>query len=290
MPERPNLRVKSTASISIASNATSADGPTLLRIIPHWLRVFGARLEEVVIIVDSQPLSGRIAELQRGQSNRDRLEEAIQSLEDLDARVRFVTLEVIRPTAIQRLWFGRARPVRCQAGTPILAFIAAIDQARCDIVLRCDSDMLFWENGWIDDAIQSLKEGADVYEPPHLHLSDHREVSSRAFMIAKHAFYGHLPLRNLRLDLLRALHRRIRGLPPWLALEQMMTASVAKGQLFHKVGRNRDLGFSLHGVKRAWISSPCFNDVIRSIELGEVPVRQQLYWDFAPEYWNIQEQ
>jgi hypothetical protein len=148
--------------------------------------------------------------------------------------------------------------------------------------------MLFCENGWLDEAIQSLEEGVDVYEPPHLHLGVEREVSSRAFMIAKQSFYGHLPLRNLRLDVLRVLHRMSKGRPPWLALEQMMTSSVAKGQLFHKVGRNTDLGFSLHGLKRAWIGSPWFDEVIRFVESGEVPSQQQRCWDFVPEYWGIE--
>ena len=288
MSEAETVRAVMATKISIVSNATLADGPTLLRLVPHWLRVFGSRLDEIILVVDSEPLIGRIAELQRGQSTQGRMKEAIQSLEVSDARVRFVSLESIKPTALQRRWFGRARPVRCQAGTPILAFIAAIDQARCDIVLRCDSDMLFCENGWLDEAIQSLEEGVDVYEPPHLHLGVEREVSSRAFMIAKQSFYGHLPLRNLRLDVLRVLHRMSKGRPPWLALEQMMTSSVAKGQLFHKVGRNTDLGFSLHGLKRAWIGSPWFDEVIRFVESGEVPSQQQRCWDFVPEYWGIE--
>jgi len=154
-------------SVSIASNATAADGLMLLRIVPHWLRVFGSRLSEIVIVVDSEPLEGRIAELQRGQSNPEQLQEAIRTLEASDQRVRFVSLGSINPTAIERRWFGKARPLRCQAGTPILAFVAAIEQARCNIVLRCDSDMLFCERGWLlEDALPSLQEGVDVYEPP----------------------------------------------------------------------------------------------------------------------------
>lgn len=276
-------------SVSIASNATAADSLTLLRIVPHWLRVFGSRLSEIVIVVDSEPLEGRIAELQRGQSYPEKLQEAIRTLEASDQRVRFVSLGSINPTAIQRRWFGKARPVRCQAGTPILAFVAAIEQARCDIVLRCDSDMLFCERGWLlEDALPSLQEGVDVYEPPRLHLDAETVVSSRAFMVAKHSFYGRLPLRNLRLDMLRRLQRMISGRPPWLALEQMMASSVAKGQLSYKVGRNTDLGFSLHGLKRSYFASPWFGDVVHSIEAGQVPGQQRRYLDFNPDHWGVQ--
>ena len=275
--------------VSIASNATSADGPTLLRIVPHWLRVFGSRLREITIIVDSEPLEGRIADLHRGQSQPDELREAIRLLERVSPLVNFISLKSLEPSPIQRRWFGNARPVRCQAGTPILAFAAAVDQAKQDIVLRCDSDMLFYENGWLDEAILSLQDGAlDVYEPPRLHLGATTSVSSRAFVVSKRSFYRRLPLRNLRLDALRALHRISTRRPPWVALEQMMTCSVAKGQLSHKVGCRADLGFSLHGLKRSHIASPWFEDVIRSIERGRVPDSQLSSWDFHPDHWGIQ--
>jgi hypothetical protein len=274
--------------VSLASNATSADGPTLLRIVPHWFRVFGQRLREVVIIVDREPLVGRIAELQHGQSHPDELEHAIRELEWADPRVRFVDLQSLDRAAIQRRWFGNARPVRCQAGTPILAFAAAVDQASENIVLRCDSDMLFCESGWLDEAIASLHQGIDLYEPPRLNLGEDAAVSSRAFVVAKQSFYARLPLRRLRLDALRLLHRMIKRRPPWIALEQMMTCSVAKGQLSHRVGRNTDLGFSLHGLKRSYIASPGFLDVVRSIEAGQVPAQQRNSWDFHPDHWGIQ--
>jgi hypothetical protein len=148
--------------------------------------------------------------------------------------------------------------------------------------------MLFCERGWLDEAIASFQEGVDVYEPPRLHLGAETAVSSRAFMVAKESLYCHLPLRNLRLDVLRVLHRMSKGRPPWLALEQMMTRSVAKGQLSHRIGRNTDLGFSLHGLKRSYTASPWFVEVVRSIETGYVPAPQRKCWDFHPDHWGIQ--
>jgi hypothetical protein len=148
--------------------------------------------------------------------------------------------------------------------------------------------MLFYESGWLDEAIQSLQEGTDLYEPPRLHVNDAPDVSSRAFIVTRHSFYGRLPLRNLRLDALRMLHRRISGRPPWFSFEQMVTHSVAKGQLSHKIGRNTDLGFSLHGLRRSYIALNWFEGVIRSIEEGQVPDRQRSYWDFQPDLWGLQ--
>jgi hypothetical protein len=276
--------------ISLASNATASDGPTLLRTVPHWLRVFGSHIAEVLIVIDMEPLIGRISELQRGQSQPDKLYEAISALEASDSRVRFVSLSSLDPAPIQRRWFGEACPIRCQAGTPLLPFAATIDEAKSDIVLRCDSDMLFCERGWLlNEAIPFLQNGVDVYEPPRQLLgSTVAAVSTRAFLVAKTSLYTRLPLRNLRLDALRVLHRTISRRPPWLALEQMMTQSVKRGQLTHRIGKNTDLGFSLHGVKRAWTGAPWFAEVISAVEAGQVPAPQQRSANFDPALWNIE--
>src|SRR5215475_4269591 len=212
--------------MSLASNATPADGPMLLRTVPHWLRVFGGHLSELLIIVDREPLAGRIAELHCGQSLPDQFDNAIEELGRADSRIRFIELQSLNPEIVQGRWFGNARPVRCQAGTPLLAFAAAIDQASSNMILRCDSDMLFCERGWLSDANISFRQGVDVYEPPRLHLAGDTVVSSRAFMVKKSSFYGKLPLRNLRLDLFRMTHRIIKKRSPWVAFEQIMTRNV----------------------------------------------------------------
>ncbi len=275
-----------TPLISLASNATAADGPTLLRLVPHWLRIFHEYLSELLIVVDMQPLSGRIAELQRGAFDPDGFKKSVHILEMMDSRVRFVPLESIEPEPIQRRWFGKCRPIRCQGGTPILAFVAAIEEARSDIVLRFDCDMLFCERGWLEkDAIPSLNGGIDVYEPPRLRV--HTPVSSsRAFMVSKSRLDRMLPLRSLRLDPLRILHRWSLGRPTWLALEAMLTRAAEGRRLNHRIGQSLDLGFSLHGLKRKWTAAPWFDCVIRSVEAGDVPKSQRDHWDFNPEFWS----
>jgi hypothetical protein len=279
-------------AISLASNATAADGPTLLRIVPHWLRVFGAHLAEIVIVVDAQPMTGRIGVLHRGQTDAGRLEDAIGTLESNDSRVRFVKLDAIEPAPIQTRWFGRARPVRCQAGTPLLAFVAAVEEARSDMVLRCDSDMLFSGAGWLEkEAIPLLEDGVNVYEPPRLQIDGSAtQASSRAFMVSKERLDRWLPLRNLRLDPLRVLHRKSQGRPPWLALEQMITLGAEKKQLTHRIGSLDSRGFSLHGLKRAWTSAPWFDGVIHAVETCQLPEAQRSSWNFDPRHWGIEVQ
>ena len=274
---------------SIASNATFSDGPSLRRIIPHWMRVFADHLVEILVVVDVQPLEQRIAELQSGHTNRDLFTLVKQELTALDSRVRFVCLDNLDKAAAQKTWFGKARPVRCQAGTPVLAFVAGIEAARSDYVLHCDSDMLFYENGWLGkEAFRLLESAAHIYEPPpSKHCLCNGIASSRTFMVRKSNLLSRLPLRDLHLDILRRLHRKLHGRPTWVALEQMVQRNAAKGRIVHRVGVNSTLGFSLHGVKRDWTSAPWFEHIIHSMECGDIPPGQESSPDLQPDAWGF---
>jgi hypothetical protein len=273
--------------ISIATNASLTDGPTLLKIVPHWLRVFGNRVREVVIVVDDQPVTGRIADLHGEQASIGQVLTAIRKLEQSDSRVRSAVLGSLNVAKTQRRWFGKARPVRCQAGTPILAFAAAVDEAHEDLVLRCDSDMLFCERGWLSEAMDGIASGAHVYEPPRFHSESGEAVSSRAFIVSQQSLGTRLPFLNLRLDLARRIHRRIRGRPTWLAFEQMMELSARKGEIRHRIGARSDSGFSLHALRRSYIAESWFIKVIDAVESNQVPKAQELSWDLHPKAWGF---
>lgn len=259
----------------------------LLHTVPHWLRVFGERLREVVIVVDDQPPVGRIGKLHHGHACKAQLFEAVDALTHLDDRVRFLRLGDLNIEATQQRWFGSARPVRCQAGTPILPFAAAVDAALEDFVLRCDSDMLFVEHGWLDEGIERLKRGTHVYEPPRLHLEISPRASSRAFLIQRSSLYDRLPLRHLCLDPARSIHRIITGRPIWIALEEMLERSSANGDLVHQIGKDTDLGFSLHAWRRTYAESCQFGDIVASVENGRVPEAQWQSWDLNPAAWGV---
>src|SRR5690349_15573320 len=111
------------APFTIATNASVADGPTLVQTVPHWVRVFGKSIHEIVVVVDDQPLTGRIAQLHAGSANAAALSASVQELESRYNFLRSVPLSSLNAGDIQRKWFGSAQPVRCQAGTPILAFV-----------------------------------------------------------------------------------------------------------------------------------------------------------------------
>jgi hypothetical protein len=268
---------------SIASNVCLADWTVVRYTVPSWLRVFGTSLAEVVVIVDEHPPTGRIAELNPDLWDKDKLWHELSLLKEHDSRVRIVRLSECPSEAVSGKWFGKSRPVRCQAGTPILAFICALEATHQDWVLRADSDMLFYEAGWLKAAENLLEQGALV-EPPRLALET-QVISTRAIMMKRSRFAKCLPIRPWRLHSLRRLHRAIKGRPSWLALEQMLEQEKRKGWIKHAI-LPRTLGFSLHVARRQYSIEPRFGAVVKRVEAGNVPTEQAAQWNLSPQCWS----
>src|SRR5262245_12059173 len=130
------MPLASHARFSIATNVCLADASLIRYTIPSWLRIWKNRLDEVVIIVDERPPSGRISALHNAVNSKEQLYSAIGGLMQMDSRIRYVVLREEAASAIGEKWFSETVPLRCRAGTPILGFLQAIEEATGDIVLR----------------------------------------------------------------------------------------------------------------------------------------------------------
>lgn len=280
------------ASFSISTNVSLADDVRIRLTVPNWLRVFESEILEIVIIVDEKPATGRIAQLHSDSGDLDGIYEELEKLRRLDSRIRYVPLPSPEGLFnVSRKWFRRGSPVRCQAGTPILAFIFGIEEASCDPVLRTDCDMLFCNRGWVTQALDILSSGsADIVEPPRLGGPKDNvpaAISSRAFMLHRNCFARNcLPIDPHRLDLLRQVHRFINGRPPWLALEQMLQIEKNKGRLRH-LPIDVASGFSMHIPTRADASIDGFEKICAAVESGDIPEAQlRAGWDFVRNAWS----
>jgi hypothetical protein len=284
--------VSESAKISLTTNVCPADDVRIRHTLPSWLRVFGARLGEVIVVVDEEPPTGRIAKVHRGYAKLNQLYDELALLEKLDRRVRIKVLDpssCAEPTL--KKWFGEtARPIRCQAGTPILAFVQAFEEAQGPIILRADCDMLFYETGWLDEAIKLLTtQGYDLVEPGRAGedpLTAYMAVTSRALMMDQRTFAKKLPLLPHKLDLARRLHRWLQGRPSWLAFEQMLEEERQAGRLRYKTLDSR-LGFGLHVATRQEASLAWFGQVVPFVERGELPPAQLAQGqNFAASAWE----
>jgi hypothetical protein len=277
-------------TFSMTTNASSLDADRLRLVIPHWLRVFGESLAELKVVVDPTPPTGRIAALHGFTGSLDEVGDVLSEFARLDCRIEILDLPSgDRLNTILKEWFGEDRPIRCQAGTPIAAFVAAFEAASLPLVLRADCDMLFHEAGWLHVAASLLEAGhADLVEPARCGSAAPIEpvVSTRALMMHSLRWRGSvLPIRAARVDRLRQLHRLLNGRPSWLALEQMLAKEHERGKI--RISRlTESLGCSLHVAIRDQARLPGMMSVVASMEKGAIPWQQRRAgFDFSEASW-----
>jgi hypothetical protein len=274
---------------SLVTNATLWDGPRVREVLPHWLRVFGDRLSELVVALDLVPPTGRIAELHEpSRSSHEDVHATLAALASNDDRIRVVEM----PDAdslrwLTARWFRSGHPVRCQGGTPILAMLFAIGLAREPLVLRTDCDVLFHDEGWLDEALKNVdNQTVDLARPaaPGGSSAWGRQVSTRALVLKPQALAEtRLPITAHRLGPFRSIERRLTGRPQWLALEHMLQREVDAGALTHMVATG---GCWLHVATAADMARAIELNVVRRIEVGAIPSSQFGYDDFVPETWS----
>ncbi len=277
-------------SFSIAANVCAADGAMILHTVPSWLRTFGDRLSEVLLVFDERPASGRLARQHRKVFEKGQLRDALADLVKLDSRIRCSVLNYDLVARTGRKWFQEPNILRCQAGTPIFAFVQAIEESSGDIVLRTDADMLFCDNGWLDQALRMLQcNENDVVEPPKLGMEFHPSfqlVSTRAFMVRRSQFVANcLPLKAHRLDPARRVHRFLTRRSSWLALEEIFEKEKKSERIRHIILQPQ-LGFSVHVYNRDDVHVDSFARMVSLIESNRVPPNQiEQGWNLVRAAW-----
>ncbi len=259
--------------------------------LPSWLRVFGDKLSDILLVIDPIPPSGRIARQHGASYDAGDIYSAVERLKLIDPRVRSVVLDYSRANATSQKWFLIPSILRCQGGTPIFAFVQAVEESWGDIVLRTDADMLFFDDGWVDEAIDLLQsQTVDLVEPPKLGMTIHPylDISTRCFILNRSSFISRcLPLRPYQLDWARRIHRALNGRPPWLSLEEIFKREKDRGRIKH-VLLDSQLGFSLHVYSREYAHLTDFGQIVSMIESGSVPAEQVSQgWNLVLEAWPI---
>ncbi len=278
------------ARFSIAANVCAVDSAIILHTVPNWLRVFGDKLMEILLVVDEEPSTGRMAaHHQQRYTNRD-LYEAIDQLKDLDPRIRSTVLDYTRARDLSLKWFSEPDVVRCQSGSPTFGYTYAIEQASSEIILRLDCDMLFYDSGWLTTATELLEsESFDLLEPPKMGMDVHgykNTISTGAFMLKRSSFVSQcLPLKAHRLDWLRRFHRTLKGRPTFLSLEEILKKEKERGRIKHTL-LDSSLGCSIHVYTRDYAHVEHLDQIISKIEAGLIPEEQVAQgWNLTLEVW-----
>ena len=238
-------------------------------------------LEEVVVVIDKQEETGRIKKLHSNAAVIPLDPDALQLKLD-DSRLRFVDLNLKALNAVSEKWFNVPGVLRCQAGTPIFAFLYGIEICTSPFILRTDCDIFFLDQGFVSKAL-SLLPDYDLVQPPFLN-NDRIPFSTRSFFINRDRISRKLPIKLLRLDLFRQFHRRLHHRPTWMALEQIMDWNIENGKL-DLFRCDISLGYTMHVSKRSDFDD--IETVIESFLEGNLPEKQLLdQHNYIPGHWH----
>jgi len=276
-------------NFSLVTNAASKDAGRLKHFIPHWLRVFGDRLAEICVLVDPKPLEGRISDIHAVPPDLDAVRGVLRKLSTQHPKVRWRDLDYRALDLVSRTWWTSGRPVRCHAGSPIFAFAASIMEAKSQFVLRADCDMLFYDSGWVAEALAQLASDAcDVVSPPRLGKLFPR-FSSRAFMLDWPRFKTrNLPMKPARLDFLHSLPRWAFGQTSASGFEDTFVREIENGRIKHLL-LTENFGRSIHVFFAEYADANNFSTVLARWEAGELPPAQLesgFDWNYCRDAWN----
>jgi len=290
--------------VTLQVNLHPLDAPHAVHTLAHQFRVLGPQVDEIQLTLD----------LHRSQGSRYRTADYPEKLKSLratldrlcaaepKAHVVEVDYDDERTREVARAFLGQDFiPKKAENGSPFYAYLFGIHAARCDHVLHLDSDMLFGGGSltWIDEAVAWMAQDRTVLTcnplpGPPTRDGELRTQQAQRLPTAYPAFrFGSLSTRvclldkrrfldgELRIPLLRpGLSKRMQALvnytPPYLALEDSLSAMMASRGLCRVdfLGQGPGL-WTLHPVYR----SPSFYRelprLIERIEAGDVPEGQR---------------
>lgn len=275
--------------ISISTNVTYQDAPRILKVIPNWLKVFGNNIYEILIVYDKKPIEGRIKELHKNLKSYRSIEFYFDEIMSLDKRIRVIDLDYNDSSEILNRWFyGNEKPIRCQAGTPIYAFVYAIEKAQSDFILKVDCDMIFFNNGFVGKIIEYLSDNKfDVGEVSKTGLNNPVEdFSTRSFFINRKSFYEKLPMTAYKVDIFRRIHRKFNNRPYYLSLEEIIKIEIEK-QRFIRVILPVEFGYTMHISTIEEMNLPEIHRIIEMFGNGLIPQKQiSNSENFSIDFWK----
>jgi len=270
---------------NIVTNVSHNDGVRIFYTLPNWVRIFSSRINKILIIVDEKPVEGRIKNLNKNYNPKYELNEVLELLKNKYPLITTEKLDYYKVGDVSSQFFKNAKPIRCQAGTPIFAFLAGIAVADDGILLKTDCDMLYFDNGWVDEAIKLLENNNyDIIEPPKLKPKS-LTFSTRSFLINKNNFMKKMPMKAHTVDLIRIIDRKLKRKSIYLALEQMLQKEI-EAKRFSIKNLSSELGYTLHIIAPSDIDPNNFDKVIENVENNTIPQLQRNDWDFNWEYWK----
>lgn len=308
-------------SCSLSIMVARTDIPFMMHTIPHLVRACNFPFKQRMLAVDTAPLSGDkvnrpgIGTMEQLRDYCDQLLKAgvVDTVVDIDYSEEF------RQKAYRKHFGSDLKLTHNYKGYPILGTIFAIEEPKCDYLVRFDSDMLLHQApgyNWLEEGIQLLKEHPEIMSirplvgPPtedgllHQRVAYERDpagfyrfkfFSSRAYLIDRKRFDQLLPLPVLW----RSYKNEFMN---WLpsSLQTALHRLTGKGKLdswevmVSKYLEETDYVRSVIDSPKAWTLHPrdrgpefieALPKIIEKIEKGWYPSEQAGHYDLLLKYW-----
>ncbi|MGO9902263.1 MAG: hypothetical protein ACLP0J_21800 [Solirubrobacteraceae bacterium] len=281
----------------------------VVELLPHQLRVWAGQVSEILFTLDAlRPSGGRFA--QDWERNERGMGDLLSRFTSVyrDARVGVVEASGESMRNVSRRFFGTDRiPPKDSRGGPLYSYFYGLNDARNDLVLHMDSDMLFGgcSQTWLAEAVELLHERHDVVfvsplpgpprsdsallgqpyaildsEQPHMYRFP--TVSTRIFLLDRRRLAERVgPLELAPPLLLRSrIKARIGGRPSVAMPEQILSRALRSHGLERVDFLGRDPGmWSLHPPFRSETFYRELAALVSRVEAGDVPDEQRGHYD-----------
>jgi hypothetical protein len=293
--------VAATLQISLAPS----DLPHARVVLPHQLRTWAGQAEEVLLTVDGLrgASHGRFAE--GWEERRPGLDALLAEAATSHPNVRVAEVDyapATRAAVAERFFGGQAVPEKDARGGPFYAYFFALSEARHDVVMHLDSDMLFGGGSqrWLGEASELLAARADALAvnplggPPTedpARWRDPREplpylgfrcdsISSRICLLDRRRL---APLEVRPAARLRSrVKARVHGHPDAALPEDLLTAAMhARGMVRLDVLGSAPGMWSVHPPFRSERFYAELPALVERVERGDVPDEQRGEFDVA---------
>jgi hypothetical protein len=309
----------STSGVTLQINLAPPDVQHAAHVLPHQLRVWGAQVDEILLTLDAlRPSAGRFSD--RWDELAPVMNELLQRVahEHRHARIDVVDTSSKAVAAVGRRFFDVDRlPMKDSRGGPLYAYFYGWHRATHDLVLHCDSDMLFGGGSqtWVQEAISAMRADSSVLlttplpGPPRAdgrlceqpegrpvpgmaHAFRFQKMTTRVFLMDRAQLQERVGTLALAPPLL--LRSRVKALinrNPMVAMpEQIVTGEMQR----HDLSRLDFLGaspgmWSLHPAYRSPAFYEALPELIARVEAGDIPDEQRGHYDIVDELFDFSE-
>lgn len=273
-------------NFSLVTNVSLLDKYRIEKILPTWSLSFDKRCTEFLVIVDTELPTGRILEAQKEQYKLETIKSSLDKLLEVDHRFKIKNLDYNKVDQLSLKWFNKKGINRNQSGTPIFAFIYAVENSSQNLVLKTDSDMLYYDNGWIDESIRMLiNKETETVSPPRINFRSNK-ICGASLFINKEFFSARLPIKPIKLSIPRRIHRFIKKREPWLAFSEILEINCKRKKFSHIV-IGEEFGYSFHTGLNKFLVDPRFELIKQKALSGEIsPKQKNTGWTLELDAWD----